>query len=62
MESSYAAGKKMRSRVAVGTAERGRLSSKRLSCLGIVQLPRSGVDHMLYMANSTYEKKMYARL
>ena len=45
----------MRSSVAVGTTERGRLSSKRLSCLGIVQLPRSGVDHMLYMANSTME-------
>jgi hypothetical protein len=44
---------KMRSSVAVGTAERGRLSSNRLSCLGIVQLPRSGVDHVLYMANST---------
>jgi len=53
MESSYATSKKMRSSVAVGTAERGRISSKRLSCLGVVQLPRSGVDHMLFMANST---------
>jgi hypothetical protein len=56
MESSYATSKKMRSSVAVGTADRGRLSSKCLSCLGIVQLPCSGVDHMLYMANSTMNK------
>ena len=38
----------MRSSVDVGTAERVRLSSKRSSCLGIIQLRRSGVDHMLY--------------
>ena len=49
MESSYATSREMRSSVAVGTAERGRLSSKRLSCLGIVQRPRSGVEHMLYL-------------
>jgi hypothetical protein len=55
MESSYATSEKLQSSIAVGTVERGRLSSKRLSCLGIVQFPRSGVDHMLYMANSTME-------
>jgi hypothetical protein len=48
MESSYATSERMRRSVAVGTAERGRLSSKRFSCLGTVQLPLSGVDHMLY--------------
>ncbi len=55
MEPSYATSEKMRRSIAVGTAERGHLSSKQLSCLGIVQLLRSGVDFMLYMANSTME-------
>jgi hypothetical protein len=50
MESSYATSNEMRSSVAVGTAERGLSHPSLLPRLGIVPLPRGGVDHMLSLS------------
>ncbi len=48
MESSYATSIELQNSVAVGTTERGlSYPSFYLSCLGNVQLPRSGVEHIV---------------
>ena len=49
MESSYTTSHEIQSSIAVGTVKRGLSSSKLIPRLGIVQLPRSGVDHVPYL-------------